>query len=402
MKNNKGIATYIVIVLVAFIALSLSNVSILNRGEMNQVVKSEALIKIDLASRSVYNKFSWRLKCLTYDNRPCKDSAYSEQSEFENIKCELLCYDSEDESESLDIWILAKSDNANKTTFYRVKYQQSLINTYNKIVPVFSSSYSIDDFPTSKTSPKTPQKILAMLKSQQENMKNRSAIVKSIENTNNIIQILSKLNINSTGDILTKVPSVSMDSPGKYLNISPPSSQTSDLLSVNSLKKTDMAMQLAAANAVFTDDQSVDLGGTGIPGVSTPAAGGGAPQPSSISSGGGGGNGIPGVSTPSAGGGGGGGVAPPSTLGGIGNPGPQPQPRKASYVERLAAWLKTNSANAKLAIKTLLGTADEEDAQRAREANEKFLAIAKPGSLSSKIAKFFNKRIINTFNNKKK
>jgi hypothetical protein len=370
-KGKKAMATYLVIVLIAFVALSLSNVTILNRGEMGQIVKSEALIKADLAARALYQKFSWRLKCLTYDNRPCKDSAYSELFEFEGVKCELLCYDSEDESESLDIWVLAKSEAASRAVFYRVKYQQSLVNSYNKITPSYSAYYNIDEFPSNKTSPKTPQKILDILKNMRENLKNKSSIVKSLENTNNINQILQKLNGPNDPTILNQIPKTT-DGQQRMVNVAPPNQQNSDLLTLNALKKTDNSMLLANATSIAGNSNIIDAP---PPEDNPPAASVGANQPAQN-----------GANLGQGGGQGGGSGAPPN--------------KPAPYSQRVAAWAKAGLANLAFGFKRFFGTANDEDRDKANSATKDYLAVSKPNSISASIAKKYNEVINNNYSKK--
>lgn len=362
---NKGMATYMVIVLIAFVALSLSNVTILNRGEMGQIVKSEALIKADLAARALYQKFSWRLKCLAFEDRPCKNSAYSEQFDFEGVKCELLCYDSEDEAESLDIWILAKSDDASRAIFYRVKYQQSLVNSYNKITPSYSAFYNIDEFPSNKTSPKTPQKILDALKNMRENLKNKSAIVKSLENTNNINQILQALNAPADPAILNQIPKTT-DGQQRLVNVAPPNRQNADLLTLNALKKTDNSMLLANATSIAGNAEIVDA-----PPPEPPAGGAAGPNQPALGQGGGGAVGQ-----------GGGGGAPN---------------KPAPYGQRVAAWARAGIANLAFGVKRFFGTATDEDRDRANSATSNYLAVSKPNSFSAMAAKKYNEIINNNY-----
>lgn len=366
--ERKGIATYLVIVLVAFVALSLSNVTILNRGEMTQIVKSEALIKADLAARALYQKFSWQLKCLTYENRPCKDNAYGEKFSFEGVECELLCYDSEDEAESLDIWILSKYEDTGRAIFYRVKYQQSLINSYNKITPSYSAFYNLSDMPVNKTSPKTPQKILNILKDMRENLKNKSQIVKSLENTNNINQILQKLNAPSDPAILSQMPKSGAGGT-QLTNLMPPDKQNSDLLTLNALKKTDTSMQMANAQQIAGNP---DLAGVMPEPPAPPAAiNNNQPQP----------NGIQPNNGP-----------PPAN--GSGNQGAKPN---VPYGKRVAAWAKAGLANLGFGIKRFFGTATEDDQKKANEATGEYLAVAKPNSFSAMAAKKYNEVINNNF-----
>ena len=371
-KGKKAMATYLVIVLIAFVALSLSNVTILNRGEMGQIVKSEALIKADLAARALYQKFSWRLKCLTYDNRPCKDSAYSELFEFEGVKCELLCYDSEDEAESLDIWVLAKSEAASRAVFYRVKYQQSLVNSYNKITPSYSSYYNIDEFPSNKTSPKTPQKILDVLKNMRENLKNKSSIVKSLENTNNINQILQKLNGPNDPTILNQIPKTT-DGQQRMVNVAPPNQQNSDLLTLNALKKTDNSILLANATNIAGNSNIIDAP---PPEDNPPAASVGANQPAQNGANlGQGGQGAQG--------------------GGNNTPN-----KPAPYAQRVAAWAKAGLANLSFGFKRFFGTANDEDRDKANSATKDYLAVSKPNSISASIAKKYNEVINKNYSKK--
>lgn len=369
-----------VIVLVAFVALSLSNVTILNRGEMTQIVKSEALIKADLAARALYQKFSWRLKSLSYENRPCKDSAYSEQFNFEGAVCELLCYDSEDEAESLDIWILSKCDSASRAIFYRVKYQQSLVNSFNKIVPAYSSFYAIDDFPSNKVSPKTPQKILNTLKNMRDNLNNKSHIVKSLENTNNIKQILQKLNAPSDPSILNQMPKIGSDGQNQLVNIVPPNSQNSDLLTLNALKKTDTSMQLANAQQIAGNQQPAGGPVPEAPPAPPQMQGGGINQPAQPAGDGG---------APGQGGG--------ANLGGGGKP-----QGKAPYSQRVAAWAKAGLANLKFGFKRFFGVANEDDKNAANQATSDYLAVAKPNSFSAMAAKKYNELINKNYDKKNK
>ncbi len=377
---KKGMAAYLVIVLVAFAALSLSNVTILNRGEMTQVIKSEGLIKTDLAARAFYQKFSWQLKCLTYENRPCKDKAYGEKFNFNGVDCELLCYDSEDEKESLDIWILAKSETASRAIFYRVKYQPGLVNNYNKIIPLYSSFYAIDDFPSNRQSPQTPQKILNILKQMNENLKNKSVIVKSIENTNDIKQILQKLNVNAADPaILTRIVDANAEKP-QLIALAPPDAQAKKLLTLSALKKTDISMQLASA-------QQITGGGIGAGGSEDAG-------PARLMQGA---NTLP--VNPSA-------DSPAINIGAQppANPAAPDQPpggQKTSYTNRVAAWAKAGFANLNFGLKRFFGTATEKDKEKANAATEGYLAVAKPNSLSAAIAKKYNETINNNYEKQK-
>jgi hypothetical protein len=368
--RRRGIATYLVIVLVAFVALSLSNVTILNRGEMTQIVKSEALIKADLAARALYQKFSWQLKCLTYENRPCKDNAHSEKFSFEGVECELLCYDSEDEAESLDIWILSKYGDTGRAIFYRVKYQQSLINSYNKITPSYSAFYNLSDMPVNKISPKTPQKILNILKDMRENLKNKSQIVKSLENTNNINQILQKLNAPSDPNILSQMPKSGAGGT-QLANLSPPDKQNSDLLTLNALKKTDTSMQMANAQQIAGNPGPIGA----VPEINgPPAINQNNPQA----------NGIQNNQNGNQ----------PNNTAANNNPGPK---TTAPYSQRVSAWAKAGLANLGFGIKRFFGTANEADQKKANEATNDYLAVAKPNSFSAAAAKKYNEVINNNY-----
>ncbi len=371
-SKSRGIATYLVIVLVAFVALSLSNVTILNRGEMTQIVKSEALIKADLAARALYQKFSWQLKCLTYENRPCKDNAYGEKFSFEGVECELLCYDSEDEAESLDIWILSKYEDTGRAIFYRVKYQQSLINSYNKITPSYSAFYNLSDMPVNKISPKTPQKILNILKDMRENLKNKAQIVKSLENTNNINQILQKLNAPSDPTILSQMPKSGADGV-QLANLTPPDRQNSDLLTLNALKKTDTSMQMANAQQIAGNPGLA--GAMPEPPVPQAEINNNQPQPNGVQN------------NPD-------GIQPNNDT-----RGPQ---TNVPYGKRVTAWAKAGLANLGFGLKRFFGTATEDDQKKANEATKDYLAVAKPNSFSATVAKKYNETINNNFEKNKK
>ena len=363
---RRGMAAYLVITLVAFVALSLSNVTILNRGEMTQIVKSEALIKADLAARALYQKFSWQLKCLAYENRPCKDSAYGEKFSFEGVECELLCYDSEDEAESLDIWILSKYGDIGRTIFYRVKYQQSLINSYNKITPSYSAFYNLSDMPVNKISPKRPQKILNILKDMRENLKNKSQIVKSLENTNNINGILQKLNAPYGPDILSQIPKSGAEGT-KLVNLPPPDKQNSALLTLNALKKTDTSMQMANAQ---------QLAGNPVPDGAAPEING----PPAINQNNQQAGGV--QNDPNGG--------QPDNTAANDNAGPK---RDAPFNQRVSAWAKAGLANLGFSIKRILGAASDEDQKRANNATQAYLDIANPNSFSAAAAKKYNEII---------
>ena len=375
VTKNRGIATYLVIVLVAFVALSLSNVTILNRGEMTQIVKSEALIKADLAARALYQKFSWQLKCLTYENRPCKDNAYGEKFSFEGVECELLCYDSEDEAESLDIWILSKYSDTSRAIFYRVKYQQSLINSYNKITPSYSAFYNLSDMPVNKISPKTPQKILNTLKDMRENLKNKSQIVKSLENTNNINQILQKLNAPSDPAILSQIPKPG-DGEAQLANLTPPDKQNSDLLTLNALKKTDTSMQMANAQQIAGNPGLA--GAIPVPPAPQAEINNNQPQTNGAQ------NALNGGNQQNT----------PANV--------QSQKSNAPYRQRVSAWAKAGLANLGFGLKRFFGTATEDDQNKANKATNDYLAVAKPNSFSATAAKKYNELINSNFEKNKK
>ncbi|HNY11310.1 MAG TPA: hypothetical protein PKK26_06925 [Candidatus Wallbacteria bacterium] len=412
--NKKGMAVYIVIVLVAFIALSLSNISILNIGEINQLAKSEALLKAELITRSAFHKFAWNLKSVGFDQRPCKDKAFNEASLIDGFTCELLCYDAEDEPEALDLWIMVKSSNATRAVFYRLKYVETLINKYNSVITTFASFYSVDDFPTSKISPKTPQKILDVLKKQRANMKNKLAIVKSLETTNDINEILQKINAPGGPEILNRVPQTNGGQDAHLAASGLGANQLNDLLSINSLKKTDNAMQLAMVtniaqkNNAHTGAQTADgqLGGTppkdsaaqpdsiATPKDNSQQSGGDKPKDSTATQ-------QPDVTSPKD------------------NPAAKPQadtakpqdtstpaatttaalPPKSrgSYIQRFTAAANAFLSNLGFGIKRFTGTATADDQKKANDALKNYVDISTPGSITSSILTGYNSKINNNY-----
>ncbi len=407
--NRKGMAVYIVIILVSFIALSLSNISILNTGEINQLAKSEALLKADLITRSTFQKFAWKLKSAGFEQRPCKDKALNESSVVDGFNCELLCYDSEDEDQALDLWIMVKSPNATRAIFYRLKYMESLVNKYNSVLTIFASFYSVDDFPTSKNSPKTPQKILDILKKQRDNMKNKSAVVKSLENANDINEILQKINAPAGPGILNHVSQSNGGQNSQTSSSGPNSNQLNDLLSINSLKKTDNAMQLAAATNIAQNgdinDASQGMGNNGGGGPAQPQTPNqpapnnqqpqnpnptapNAQQPQNPAQPGGPGQQPPSPAQPKPAG-----TTAPNTA--VTNPPPQP---KAPYNQRLAAATNAFFSNLGFGIKRFFGTASAKDQQKANDATNNYLSIATPGSLTSTLLKGYNSAINTNYN----
>jgi len=412
-SNKKGMAVYIVIILVSFIALSLSNISILNTGEINQLAKSEALLKADLIARSTFQKFAWKLKSAGFEQRPCKDKALNESTVADGFNCELLCYDSEDEPQALDLWIMVKSSNATRAIFYRLKYMESLVNKYNSVLTIFASFYSVDDFPTSKNSPKTPQKILDVLKKQRDNMKNKAAVVKSLENANDINEILQKINAPGGPGILNHAAQGGGVS-AQTSSSGPNTNQLNDLLSINSLKKTDTAMQLADATNIAQNGNNNDAlhgsgnNGGGEPGQpqnpNPPAPNGQQPQNPAQPGGPGQQPQNPNPPAPNA-------QQPQNTVqpGGPGqqqppgqqhapNTTPPPAQPKAPYNQRLAAATNAFFSNLGFGIKRFFGTADAKDQQKANDATNNYLNIATPGSLTSSLIKGYNSAINTNYN----
>lgn len=330
--KNRGMVTYFVLVLIAFLALFLSNISILSQGEINQLARSEAVLRADIAARSAFNAFSWRLKSAGFESRPCRNAAVDEITSSDGITCELLCYDSQDEERSVDIWVLAKGAQTTRALFYRVKFVESVIGRFNRTVTIFSDSFPLEDFPTNRVSPRTPQKIISFLQNRSDNLKKNRAAVKSLEDSRNASDALARLGMGSDGNVLNVVPPLSPVKTGDdrpapplpTLAVKPSESDGRELLTIGALKKTDIAMQLEKATQAAGNQQS----------------------------------------------GGNAGVA-------VNSGGDKPQP--AGFFARWTAYNKAFGAILDFGAKTLAGRASDADKARASEALQKYLGVSKNG-----------------------
>jgi len=349
--KNRGMITYFVLVLIAFLALFLSNISILSQGEINQLAKSEAVLKADIAARSTFNAFAWKLKGAGFEARPCLTSPVDEISTSNDVVCELLCYDSEGEERSVDIWILAKSAAATRALFYRVKFIESLIGRFNRTVTIYSDAFPVEDFPTNRVSPKTPQKILALLAARAENLKKCQAISKSLEDSRDAGDALKRLGMNTDGKVLGTIPPLTTirTEDGKsqslptMLAVRPAESDGRELLTLSSLKKSDVAMQLEKATQVagnvLTTDPSASVSST--------------------------------------------------------KDNPPANTRTTGY-QRWVAYNAAAKAINKFGSKNLFGNASEEDKQKAAAALAKYLAVSKNG-IASWFLSSWMKRVENDY-----
>lgn len=200
--SRQGMVLWIVIIVVAFSAMIVYNLTMLSQGEIRLLGRTEWLVRCEIASRSVYQDITQELRIKPWEKRSFKSGAKTKNGSYpDGVRWQALIEDAPDKDNCADIWIRTDLFEAKRVVFYRVEVNYSLFQKMNEIEPTFVAFLDAERYGNSGTRTAIRDHVDEVLKLRAGKVEERRRLAKHIQNQMNFGSMMSELGLPVIGDV---------------------------------------------------------------------------------------------------------------------------------------------------------------------------------------------------------
>ncbi|MBF0410151.1 MAG: hypothetical protein HQM10_22595 [Candidatus Riflebacteria bacterium] len=195
MKNGccwkKGLAIPLVLLAVIIAAGFIIVISSLNQGLRTQVAHSNKNQASFLLAYSVFSRVLAKIHADTWVNRPFAAAAYRENAvSFQGGKYDLYVVNTPGKNFQADIYILTTLAESSQLFFWRIRYNDDLLDISNKILVDFYKETPANAFPTNGSS-YLADEIDQLMTKRAANQKNADDFASKVSKVNNPASVLN-------------------------------------------------------------------------------------------------------------------------------------------------------------------------------------------------------------------
>ncbi len=201
--NNKGMVIYLVLIVGSFLFLLMYNLSMLSHGELNQLNRTETMIKCEIATRSIYQEIINDFRVSLWENRKFKNEPYSivDGDKF-GAKYNAVVEDTPGIPRSADIWISSQIGQVKRVVFYRVNVSYSVFQKMNQVESTFFSYFNSDEYGENGKFKSLQNKVEEIIQKRKSKIGNRDHYSNKIQHLMNFNQIMTELGVPVAGETL--------------------------------------------------------------------------------------------------------------------------------------------------------------------------------------------------------
>lgn len=199
-RARRGMALWVVLVVACFLFLLVANLTMLSHGEMHQLARSETFIRIDVATRSIYEELVAPLRTGPWERRPFRSGAVSRtDAAADGVRYSCLVEDTRGVDRSADIWISATRDGVKRVVFHRIAVRDSVFQKMNRVECIFFGRFDPDRYGQSGSIPLLRDRVDSILQERARKEDEKNALASRVQADGDFGRIMSLLGLPVTG-----------------------------------------------------------------------------------------------------------------------------------------------------------------------------------------------------------